>query len=90
MFIVARCKGQSGVDFSTRARDNMAVGTEPYVIATVGKDKIAHTHSYPIGAEALSRALADVPQLHQICLFPPDAFSASVVLGRSGATTQEK
>ena len=39
-----------------------------YLIPTAGKDKIAHTHSYPIGAEALSRALADMPQVREIIL----------------------
>ena len=33
------------------------------LIPTRFKSKIAHTHSYPIGAEAISKALAGVPQI---------------------------
>jgi hypothetical protein len=39
-----------------------------FVIPTKYKGKLPHTHSYPIGAEALSLALADVPQLAQLGL----------------------
>jgi hypothetical protein len=52
----------------------------PYVIPTRGRDKIAHTHSYPIGAEALSKALADVPQIRELNL----SFSAGRFFNFSG------
>jgi hypothetical protein len=36
------------------------------LIPTRYKSKIAHTHSYPIGAEAISLALAGVPQFERL------------------------
>ena len=36
-----------------------------FVIPTAYRAKIAHTHSFPIGAEALSKAFAELPQVTQ-------------------------
>jgi len=36
------------------------------LIPTRFKSKIAHTHSYPIGAEAISHALAGVPRFERL------------------------
>jgi len=44
------------------------IENEPFVIPTAYKAKIAHTHSFPIGAEALSNAFADLPQVTQFRL----------------------
>jgi len=40
----------------------METSTKTPLIPTRFRSKIAHTHSYPIGAEAISTALAGVPQ----------------------------
>jgi hypothetical protein len=55
------------------------------VIPTRYKSKIAHTHSYSIGAEAISKALAGVPQFEGLELtfwdyqFQPHATSYKVL-----------
>ena len=39
-----------------------------HLIPTDYKGKLAHTHSYPIGAEAISAALQHTPQIKQLTL----------------------
>jgi hypothetical protein len=41
---------------------------QPYIIPTLSKNKISHRLSYPVGAAAVSRALASVAQLDQLKL----------------------
>jgi hypothetical protein len=55
------------------------------LIPTRFRSKIAHTHSYPIGAEAISKALEGVPQFERLELtfwdyqFQPHATSYKVL-----------
>ncbi len=41
------------------------IENEPFVIPTAYRAKIAHTLAFPIGAEALSKAFAELPQFTQ-------------------------
>jgi hypothetical protein len=42
-----------------------------YLIPTDHKAKIPHTFSYPVGAERISEALQDVPQIKELCVSFP-------------------
>jgi hypothetical protein len=54
--------------------ENLAVRNAAYVIPTRTKSKIAHTLSWPVGTEQISRAIASASQLNELVLHFRDGF----------------